>query len=41
VQQLSITVAMHMGTRSHPEMVGDMSRVTLHVHLSIIPFVHF
>jgi len=28
-------------TRSHPEMVGDMSRVTLNFHLSKIPFVRF
>ena len=28
-------------TRSHPEMVGDMSRVTLNFDLSKIPFVHF
>jgi len=28
-------------TRSHPEMVGDMSRVTLKADLSKIPFVHF
>jgi len=28
-------------TRSHPEMVGDMSRVTLNIDLSKIPFVHF
>jgi len=28
-------------TRSHPEMVGDMSRVTLDFDLSKIPFVHF
>jgi len=26
---------------SHPEMVGDMSRVTLNFDLSNIPFVHF
>jgi len=30
-----------METRSHPEMVGDMSRVTLNYDLSKIPFVHF
>jgi len=29
------------GTRSHPEMVGDMSPVTLNFDLSKIPFVHF
>jgi len=28
-------------TRSHPKMVGDMSRVTLNFDLSTIPFVHF
>jgi len=28
-------------TRSHPEMVGDMSRVTLNFDLSKISFVHF
>ena len=28
-------------TRSHPEMVGDMTRVTLNFDLSKIPFVHF
>ena len=28
-------------TRNHPEMVGDMSRVTLNFDLSKIPFVHF
>ena len=28
-------------TRSHPEIVGDMSRVTLNFGLSKIPFVHF
>ena len=28
-------------TRSHPVMVGDMSRVTLNFDLSKIPFVHF
>ena len=28
-------------TRSHPEMVGDMSRVTLNFDLSKIPFVYF
>ena len=29
----------HDNTRSHPEMVGDMSRVTLNFDLSKIPFV--
>jgi len=28
-------------TRSHPEMVGDMSRVTLNFDPSKIPFMHF
>jgi len=28
-------------TRSHPEMVSDMSRVTLNFDLSKVPFVHF
>ena len=28
-------------TRSHPEMVGNMSRVTLNFDLSKIPFAHF
>jgi len=28
-------------TRSHPEMVGDMSHVTLNFDLSKTPFVHF
>jgi len=28
-------------TRSHPEMVGDMSHVTLNFDLSKIPFMHF
>jgi len=28
-------------TRSHPEMFGDMSSVTLNFDLSKIPFVHF
>jgi len=28
-------------TRSHPEMVGDMSRVTLNFDVSKIPFVRF
>jgi len=27
--------------RSHPEMVGDILRVTLNFDLSKIPFVHF
>jgi len=28
-------------TRSHPEMVGDMSCVTLNFDISKIPFAHF
>jgi len=28
-------------TRSHPEMVSDMSRVTFNFDLSKISFVHF
>jgi len=28
-------------TRSHPEMVSDMSRVTLNFDLSKMPFVYF
>jgi len=32
---------LQTATRSHPEMVGDMSRVTLNFDLSKIPFVHF
>jgi len=31
----------NQSTRSHPEMVGDMSRVTLNSDISKIPFVHF
>jgi len=30
-----------MTTSSQPEMVGDMSRVTLNFDLSKIPFVYF
>jgi len=30
-----------MQTRSHPDVVGDMSHVTLNFDLSKIPFVHF
>jgi len=36
-----ITVITSASTRSHPEMVDDMSRVTLNFDLSKIPFVHF
>jgi len=35
------TIRWQKITRSHPEMVGDMSRVTLNDDLSKIPFVHF
>jgi len=34
-------VTVTLRTRSHPEMVGDMSRVTLNFDLSKISFVHF
>jgi len=34
-------MAIAIKTRSHPEMVGDMSRVTLNFDLSNILFVHF
>jgi len=34
-------VEITIKTGSHPEMVGDMSRVTLNFDLSKIPFVHF
>jgi len=37
----SFNVHMLTETRSHPEMVGDMLRVTLNFDLSKIPFVHF
>jgi len=30
-----------LATRSHPEMVGDISRLTLNSDLSKIPFVRF
>jgi len=30
-----------MNTRSHPEIVGDMSRVTLNFDLPKLPSVHF
>ena len=32
---------LQYGARSHPEIVGDISRVTLNFDLSKIPFVHF
>jgi len=35
------TPTMTQQTRSNPEMVGNMSRVTLNCDLSKIPFVHF
>jgi len=36
-----VTAVFHTETtRSHPEMVGDMSRVTLNFDLSKIAFVH-
>jgi len=35
------TNSTRMKTTSHPEMVSDMSRVTLNFNLSKIPFVHF
>jgi len=37
----AIFVGLQCRTRSHPEMVGDMSHVTLNFELSKIPFVHF
>jgi len=36
-----INDSLTVQTRSHPVMVGDMSRVTLNFDLSKIPFVHF
>jgi len=33
--------SLQIPTRSHPEMVGDMSRMTLNFDLSKITFVHF
>jgi len=36
-----ISIALTIKTRSHPEMVGDMSHVTLNFDLSEIPFVRF
>ena len=42
---LTLSRIMHVvystKTRSHPEMVGDMSRVTVNFDLSKIPFVCF
>jgi len=35
------TRSVAVATRSHPEVVGDMSRVTLNFDLSKIPFVRF
>jgi len=40
IQSLFAIRAEIKKTRSHPEMVGDMSRVTLNYDLSKIPFVH-
>jgi len=37
----TVLVTATKQTRSHPEMVGDMSRVTLNFDLSKIPFVLF
>jgi len=38
----SFSVHLHSKkTRSHPEMIGDMSRVTVNFDLSKIPIVHF
>jgi len=34
-------ITSKLQTRSHPEMVSDMSCVTLNSDLSKIPFVHF
>jgi len=36
-----ISATLSINTRSHPEMVGDMSHVTLNFDLSKSPFVHF
>jgi len=36
-----MTGQVNTARRSHPEMVGDMSSVTLNFDLSKIPFVHF
>jgi len=36
-----MTIFTTVSTRSHPEMVGNMSRVALNFDLSKIPFVHF
>jgi len=35
-----VIILINTSTRSHPEMVGDMSHVTLNFDLSKIPFVH-
>jgi len=37
----NLTEQRDITTRSNPEMVRDMSRVTLNFDLSEIPFVHF
>jgi len=39
--QIHSLIGLYYTTRSHPEMVGDMSRVTLNFDLSKIPFEHF
>jgi len=39
--QLNDIISVVQQIRSHPEMVGDMSRVTLNFDLSKIPFVRF
>ena len=40
-QTRAMDAAVLRATRSHPEMVGDMSRVTLNFDLSKIPLVRF
>jgi len=41
IYQLSLHFLWDSKTRSHPEMVGDMSHVTLNFDQSKIPFVRF
>jgi len=41
IESLKLVQSDNSETRSHPEMVGDMSCVTLNFDLSKIPFVHF
>jgi len=43
LKDITVALSVHtvFETRSHPEMVGDMSHVTLNFDLSKIPFVHF